>query len=260
MRVPGALRSVAGGGLARTLRALDPVYQIVSPECITLSVGGDPARFDGDGVLLYEDRYAYPLASERRLIERLRAEIRPGDVFWDVGASLGLYAVFVGLELTDGAVVAFEPFPDDAALTRRNLRLNRIEARGRVLPLALGKEDRTAWLEAAPAKTGRRLVEDGDGAVPVVVAPGDAAVDRYDLPTPDVMKIDVEGAEGAVIDGLERVLRRSPPRSIYCEIHRSKLTEFGGSRDAVLDALADHGFEVETLGGRREAEFVRCVR
>jgi hypothetical protein len=72
------------------------------------------------------------------------------------------------------------------------------------------------------------------------------------------MKIDVEGAEGSVLRGLHDTLAQSPPRVIYCELHRSKLSDFGDDVDVVYNILTDHGYEVRSVGERRAAEFVRA--
>ena len=83
---------------------------------------------------------------------------------------------------------------------------------------------------------------------------GDSLIDRDDLPSPDVVKIDVEGAELQVIQGLSSALANA--RVVYCEVHPQHVDE-----EDVFDALRSLGFTVERLGTREGGHsFVRALR
>lgn len=60
-------------------------------------------------------------------------------------------------------------------------------------------------------------------------------------PVPQVMKIDVEGAEVRVIRGMERLLATNPPRVLYIEVHPEFLPLFGDSIEDLRTLLEDAG-------------------
>jgi hypothetical protein len=80
-------------------------------------------------------------------------------------------------------------------------------------------------------------------------------VETPDVPVPTVVKIDVEGAEVAVLDGLSGTLADGATRLVYCEIHRDQVADAD-----VVDRLRPHGFEVETVYSRSNVAFVRAAR
>jgi FkbM family methyltransferase len=120
-----------------------------------------------------------------------RRVMRPGDLFVDVGANIGSYAIWAG-EL-GAEVIALEPADDTFALLVENVALNgyRIEA----LQAAAGAACGTAWFTS-----GRDVVNriDVQGSVETVMVTIDSVVgDR----TVAGMKVDVEGFEIDVLRG-----------------------------------------------------------
>ena len=186
-------------------------------------------------------RWMHP---ELPLFERLVEELRDGDVFYDVGAHLGWHTV-VAASAADVSVVAFEPHPTVAdrletvaAATGHDVDVRRV---------ALSEESGTAPFTAAPSPAASLGgSSDADGAaetITVEVADGDGLVEAGTLAPPDVLKIDAEGADAAVLGGLSETIERHPPRVIYCEVHRD-----GAEIRALLSEL---GYETERLPAAR---------
>jgi FkbM family methyltransferase len=154
----------------------------------------------------------------RFLIERLK----PGQVFVDGGACYGYFSLLAA-ELVGpaGKVLAFEPHPRSAALLRRNLALNGMEGRAQVEELALAGPDsgrvmRFALPEGSPMNA-HLLPEDlaGSGAGMAVRSPGMAMVatrplDRHASVKPDLVKLDLCGAEEAAFDGMQGLVAANP--------------------------------------------------
>jgi len=82
------------------------------------------------------------------------------------------------------------------------------------------------------------------------------SLQRATSPEPNVVKIDVEGAEPLVIDGLEDALSFETCRLVYCEVHlpgvdkRPSIKDFGATTDELRDRFEELGFTVEILGDR----------
>lgn len=68
---------------------------------------------------------------------------------------------------------------------------------------------------------------------------------------PDVIKIDVEGAEAAVVSGMKDTLSSKKP-IIYIEMHPTKLSDFGNSVEDVYNILQDNEYEIEAANHRKE--------
>jgi hypothetical protein len=69
---------------------------------------------------------------------------------------------------------------------------------------------------------------------------------------PDVVKIDVEGAEAAVVSGMEDTLSSNNP-IMYIEMHPMKLSDFGDSVEDVYNILQNNGYEIEAANHRKES-------
>jgi FkbM family methyltransferase len=175
----------------------------------------------------------------------LSNHLKPGETFYDVGANIGFFTL-LGAKLVgeNGAVVAFEPLPENVRQLERNVLLNQL-ANVRVVAEAVAdvaSDERTFWLGAdAVARNAGRLVDgDSDGeAVRVPVTTIDAALTTNGLPPPSLMKIDVEGEEIAV-----QTLSRYRPL-ILVEVHWIN-EAFADFADAELAPL---GYAVRTISG-----------
>lgn len=194
-------------------------------------------RLSGGG---YEDRFG----------PALQAEVRPGETVWDLGANLGLYTqAFASAVGKNGKVVAFEPTPGCfAALLDRFTGDLRIQ----IMNVAVGASDGELHMSldenplapthhivaGAASEQGRTL------AVPVRSA--ESVVAEQPACFPNLIKIDVEGHEGAVMDGMQALLPDSRLRCIGIEVHFGLLEARGeGHRPKQLEqTLTEHGFKV----------------
>ena len=178
---------------------------------------------------LAEYRRTMSLLDDRHLVRALRRVCRAGDVAWDVGANIGLYSAALSRVVGEGTVVAFEPEPRAREQMERNLRLN--DARNVVVvPVALGRREGQASLFHADEGvdgTHSLVAEGGRAAITIDVARGDELRRRDDLAVPNVIKVDVEGAEEDVLVGLEETLADPACRAVLCEIHFAVLAAAG---------------------------------
>jgi FkbM family methyltransferase len=174
-----------------------------------------------------------PLESESFPFAMLRRMVRPGDVVYDAGANIGLYARFLIQGLGAGHVVSFEPMPDNRALFEENVALAGIGDRVTLLAMALADEDGVAEFQVDDVQSasgtldkvtggepcvGRKNLGLGPRTTPVLCRRLDTLLDEGALPVPQVIKIDVEGAEALLLRGAERLLREHSPK-LLVELH-----------------------------------------
>jgi FkbM family methyltransferase len=182
-------------------------------------------------------------------------DLSPNDVVYDIGANVGMYTCFAMSALGSGEVIGFEPEPRNADRLRENLQLNGHDANRRVKEYALGEEDDDGYLDLKGSELGSGRHVLADHGIDVTVRRVDTLVESGELPRPDVVKIDVEGAEMAVLRGMECVL--GEVRVIYCEVHRD---ESDSGPTEVGDYLRSRGFDVEQINKRGGATHLRAVR
>ena len=170
--------------------------------------------------------------------------LRAGMTVYDIGANVGFLSVIVArLVGGSGRVIAFEPVPSLAQQTARNAQLNGFEHLS-IYPVALSDTDGEAIFQVSQNLTMGKLASpksSGGSATDLVVRSNrlDTVIREQCLPYPDLVKVDVEGAEAAVLDGAIEVLQRARPL-LLIELHSTNA--------AVADRLDRFAYVARPLG------------
>lgn len=183
----------------------------------------------------------------------LQQLLMPGDVFYDVGANIGYFALLAAATIKrEGSVIAIEPNPIARERLVRNLEVNGFEhvmVRSEALGSAPGPQTlsqplgRPEWSSLAPAD-GR----EAEG-FPVEVRRLDDVVLETGEP-PSVLKIDVEGWEGEVLLGAQAVLTSPHPPLIITEVSELLRSAPDEQVSRWLGDLQDRGYEFLKLSHR----------
>lgn len=156
-----------------------------------------------------------PLTPEERW---LAGRSWAGRVVYDVGAWEGVLTLFFARSVgRQGQVVAFEPNPRSAARLRENVGLNGLP-NVRLFELALGAAEGKAWLHLPHGVAAWGHLTEAPADLAVRVRTLDLIVAEAELPPPDFIKIDVEGAELGVLRGAHETIRQYAP-SLLVEVH-----------------------------------------
>ena len=183
---------------------------------------------------------------------RLAAEtVRPGDTVWDIGANVGLFTFAAAVAAGPaGSVLAVEPDTTMVGLLRRSAALNRGSAPVDVVPAAVSDDVSVARFHIARRNRSTNYL-DGFGTSQTGGVRATELVPTFTLDwmaahfaTPDVIKIDVEEAEAAVLAGGSRVLGLAS--TIICEVAARNSA-------VVRDMLNQHGYVLYD-GDRPSAE------
>lgn len=158
-------------------------------------------------------------------VSRIRAfanMVAQGAVVYDVGANVGIYSLLASLRAgPSGRVYAFEPLEHNLQYLRRHISLNNAQ-NCTVLAEAVCNKEGTRSFSAAPfASSMARLAPNGEMRVSCTTLDGCLYGTRR-LRAPDIIKIDVEGAELEVLEGSYRTLAEFHP-AIFLEIHGTQL-------------------------------------
>ncbi len=169
--------------------------------------------------------------------------------FLDVGASTGLFSLLAALDDPARRVWAFEPSPRTAQALRHNLARNGA-GNVTVLELALAADDGAAKLWIPPGESlplGASTLpafRAGGEAVPVRARRLDALAAELAWPAIDLVKLDTEGTEPAVLEGARDLLARDEPW-IVCEVLHGLTEE---RLHAVLDPIGYRYFALTARG------------
>ena len=166
--------------------------------------------------------------------------VQPGDSVWDIGANVGLFSFAAAVAAGPlGRVLAVEPDTTLVRLLRRSARVNPGHAVVEVLPAAVADGLGVGRLHIARRNRSTNHL-DGFGTTQTGGTRNIELVPTMtldwlttSLPAPDVIKIDVEGAEMTVLAGASRLLRTHP--TIICEVADSNAI-------AVQELLASYGY------------------
>lgn len=222
-------RSLAAAGVGRIVDSLGGV-NIVLPPGRKTRVSFRSRRLAG--------------SYEPAVTDRFLAQLRENSIVLDVGAHWGLYTLMAAPLVR--SVIAFEPDPGNRAILETNIRLAGL---GNVAVRAEALSDRTGTIEFhryVGRSWGMSMM---GGLLPsgftVPVSVPTIAIDGLGA-TPDLIKIDVEGAEHAVLKGAERTLARSGP-ALIVEVHETRLGSLGSSPVLLREYLEGLGYRIEVI-------------
>ena len=182
---------------------------------------------------------------QRELAALLRRRLRSDAVCVDGGAHIGVISVLLASLCPTGRVYAFEPVPETSAYLEHNLAANGI-TNVSVERTALYREDGEITLSFDESYPGGSHI--GGGKCPVTTVRLDSWVQSRGLDRLDLLKLDVEGAEPAVLDGAEETLRRFRPLTVV-ECNPVALPRLGGTSYRQLFLRLEGLFPVVALIG-----------
>lgn len=232
----------------RTWVALGSAYRFVianSERCCTQSIGGyGPFRLDAK--FTFSDFEHWGGAHNDGFSDCVEA-CRGKMCVIDVGAHIGLVSLPVlSVMAPSGVLVAFEPATANRALLERHLSLNGFSGRVHVESALVGAKDclETQFFEMQK-DTGMNTVVPGamDGRYVSVVRQQttlDAYCTYHGL-SPEVIKIDVEGAELAVLEGGRATIERCQPL-IFLSVHPRQISLLGKTPEMLMELIDSLGY------------------
>jgi FkbM family methyltransferase len=180
-----------------------------SPDAVRWRAEIDGIRIGGPRIEHVAHVEAWRRGHERAMARHMARAVRPGMTVVDAGAYLGYFTLLAADRVgPKGRVYAFEPHPESVQALCENVRANGFEDRVTVVPMALddGRAIRRLRLEDNPAQSrlGRHETWKRSATVRCTTLDLYLAAEA----APDLVKVDVEGAEVAVLAGMASTLER----------------------------------------------------
>ncbi len=216
-----------------------------------------------DGLTIYvnpEDRYltaaALRFGYEPVLTKVFLENVHEGDTVIDIGANIGYYSMLAAKKVGPrGRVIAFEPDPQAFSILKRNMEVNgftNIVAEQKAVSNARG----TLKLYIAPQNLGdHRIFPSEESRQEIAVQA--VALDQY-LPAAGAVhfiKVDTQGAESVIFEGMQRTLRRHKNVRLAAEFWPYGLELAGSSGSRLLNQIHALGFRMQDVD-----EFAKTVR
>jgi FkbM family methyltransferase len=205
---------------------------------------------------------------EPMLCEAIARRLPAAGTFFDVGSNVGLVTFEVlGRAASPPRVHAFEPFAGNVAALRRNVDLNP-GAEVHVVGSAVGAAVGAAALlpSQVQSESGcHRIVGDSDGGavagtVEVPVTTIDDYAAQHGIERVDVMKVDVEGLEAAVLEGAKGMLSRQAVGVVILEVNEELIQDLGGEARQLYDTLLSYGYRPQPIPSTSPSRLVSRLR
>jgi FkbM family methyltransferase len=231
--------------------------------CLGATYMGETGNHVDNKVYLYGRHESPTLRVIQTYLKRYKQYTGKPSTFVDVGVNSGLHMV-CGAVCADHAY-GFEPWDKMREVAQKNLHINKLD-NARIFPFGLSdKDDVLPFLQPSTQNLGMGAFVRGDAmaqkaiqettgvsmneAIPLEVKNGDSILTEYNI-APTVIKIDTEGFEKFVLDGLKDSMKKSRPMVIfeYSDITKGYLPDA-----ASLTAIFPENYQF--LGVLRSREF-----
>jgi FkbM family methyltransferase len=210
------------------------------------------------GLSIYHDGAADPTiqalamdAYEPETVRLFTGLIQPGMTVLDVGAHIGYFTLLAARGVGEmGRVYSFEPLPANNTLLRRNVTENSFSARVTIIDQAVTDRPDQLLLHDSGHDAGTAtLFSQGGTTFNVRTTSLDAWAAEQGWPRVDFIKMDIEGAEVAALNGMHELKRRNPRLELICEFNPTTLGYAALEPAALPQALLSCGFtEISIIG------------
>ena len=174
--------------------------------------------------------------------------IEETDICFDIGANVGYYTLLLASLAKKGQVHSFEPVPLSFHLLQSNIQINSF---GNVVAncCAVGEEEGERPFAVADdtsfssfVDTERRTIKN---SVRVSVTTLDTYCREHKIQQIHLMKVDVEGAEGLVLNGARQIMqdKNRRPRLVMLELYEPMLRKYGTDIEQILHTMAGWGYD-----------------
>lgn len=170
------------------------------------------------------------------------------DVFYDIGANVGMYSIYAGVNKKNLKIFSFEPTFFNFWLLNKNIYINNLQEKVTALCVALYNKDTLDYIFMPEISDGSALVNIGSaldynknqfnsvfkqGSIAFAL---DSFIEKYKIPLPNHIKIDVDGVEKEIVEGAKNTLSNKNLKSLLIELNdnvpedmelKEKIMEFG---------------------------------
>ena len=230
------------------------LYQCVSPRALVLATIQDNQMYVDPRDLIIARKLLADGVWEPYQTEVFKSSVKKGMVVVDIGAHIGYYTLLAArLVGEQGKVFAFEPAPDNFALLWKNVNANGY-TNVTLVQKAVSNRAGIAQLLLSSENPGHHQIcnscADGNFVEVEAITLEEFFEDKDHRF--DVIKVDAEGAEMAILQGLARILENNGKLVYFTEFYPEAILSFGHSPEDYLKQLSDYGFTIYLINEEKK--------
>ena len=172
---------------------------------------------NSDGLFICRDNVDLDIVSEtfEQDIRKYFKEFEKG-IFVDVGANIGKYTIMISNQINNnGKIISIEPHPDNFKILKKNINLNKCK---NVIPLNFACWNKKGTLKLFSHEDQPLLasaIKQSEKYVTVSAESLDNILKKVKIKNVDFVKLDVEGAESKVLEGMKTMLKSGKTKIIF---------------------------------------------
>lgn len=178
----------------------------------------------------------------------VKKEIREGDIVLDIGANIGYFTlIFSQIVGINGKVFAFEPDPNNFSILKKNIEINNLK-NVILIQKAVSDVNTPLTLYLCDYNHAQHRIYPSSRCNEKITVDS-ITIDEYFTKTEfykkiNFVKMDVEGSEYNVINGMQKILKSNPKLKILCEFSPKQIIEHKLKPEDILNQLLRHNFKI----------------
>jgi FkbM family methyltransferase len=196
-------------------------------------------------------------ASKDYTVDLLLSYSKDSMLFIDIGAHYGFYTLLVGTKFPNIKTIAFEPVPENYEILKRNLELNGLR-NAEVHNLAVSNRDETKKFNVSEAYGPGGFYRHPLAGTTKEIGVRTVGFDGFikDIPkVPTIVKIDTEGHEVCVLEGMRKFLRNIEDVKLILEFNPKMLTGAGYQPEKLLEEVNQSGFDIYFINDEKRETY-----
>ena len=207
-----------------------------------------PERKLGSRFWIYQWRFEFLMGwIEPETIPWVKKYVKPGMVVVDIGAHVGYYTNIFSQQVgTNGKVLAFEASPENYPVLLKNIKAF---GKNNILPyqMAVSDQNTTLNLFISPGHSNHSIIEERTEEADTVAVQSIRLDDFPHLQKVDFVKMDVEGAEPRVLNGMRQLINNSDNLIMVVEYNHVVLSKAYSDPKILLDLLTELGLQFKAI-------------
>lgn len=202
------------------------------------------------------------LTKEPETILWMDTFIKEDDTVYDIGANVGIYSLYSAIK-RKARVLSFEPESSNYVMLNRNIYINKISNIVTAYNIALHNENKLSLLHLGEVRTGASghtfddkedmyhqefTPEFSQGVVGFTL---DSFIEQFDVPFPNHIKIDVDGNEDKIFEGMQNTLKDERLKSVLVELYVE-----GDRHKKVLEEFENLGYKIFFATSRKQGNVI----
>jgi FkbM family methyltransferase len=228
--------------LRKTLRGI--YYSVYGQSGKTITINNEPHT-----VSAYIARGVNPVIDETPL-KLLINLAKDADILFDIGANVGIISVIVANKMKPGSTIySFEPVPNTFKFLNDSARVQKGNAKVKAFNYAISSKNETLQFSNMERTTRNHIIKEAaTNTIPVTAVSLDSFCAEHKV-IPQVLKIDIEGAEYWALQGMQQTLKNNNCK-VLVEIHQEYLQANGITGKMFEDYVNSIGYKVFNIEGK----------